>query len=58
MKNITISLFEVFERCAKAITNTKMAKGRICSLKQNSNWKQMSSPITYSRDKWRHKLHL
>lgn len=58
MINIAVSLSEVFEPCAKAITNTKMAKGRICSLIQNSNWKQMSCPITHHRHKRRNEFYL
>lgn len=53
MKNIAVSFFKVFEPGAKAIPNTKIVKGRICSLKQISSWKRMSSPITC---KQRHKL--
>lgn len=51
MKYIILSLFKVFKPCAKAIIYTKMTTERICSLKQNYNWKQMSSPITDRRDK-------
>lgn len=51
MKYVIVSLFKVFEPYAKGITNSKMTKERICSLKQNSNWKQMSSPIIHRRDK-------